>query len=40
MELARDLAEIDEVSELERILILARHHRHSNKYFPGMASFW
>jgi hypothetical protein len=40
MELAGDLAEIDEVTELEWELILSRHHRGLNKYFPVMARIW
>jgi hypothetical protein len=40
MELAGDLAEVNEVPQFERELILTRHHRGPNKYFPGMATFW
>ena len=35
MELARDLEEVNEVAELVRELILARHHTRRNRYFPA-----
>jgi 3-isopropylmalate/(R)-2-methylmalate dehydratase large subunit len=35
MELAGQLAKIDEVAQFEGILILARHHRSLNKYFAA-----
>ena len=35
MQLTGNFAKVNEVAELERELILARHHRYPNKYFPA-----